>query len=79
MRILVVEALMKLPSKVQTKVGMLYARSALFLRDEAGQDLIEYALVACLIALSAVASMKSIGSKVAASFLGISTTVTNSI
>jgi pilus assembly protein Flp/PilA len=48
-------------------------------QDEAGQDLIEYALVACLVALAAVASMKNVGTKLVASFTGISSGVTNSI
>jgi pilus assembly protein Flp/PilA len=37
----------------------------LFLCEESGQDLIEYALIAALIALAAVGAMQSVGSSVA--------------
>ena len=33
-------------------------------RDESGQDLIEYALVAALIALAAVSTMGTVGTKI---------------
>jgi pilus assembly protein Flp/PilA len=38
------------------------------LRDESGQDLIEYALVAALIALGSIAAMQSLASYIANSF-----------
>jgi Flp pilus assembly pilin Flp len=37
---------------------------ARFIKEDAGQDLIEYALVAALIALGAIASMKGLGRKI---------------
>ena len=37
---------------------------AKFLCDESGQDLIEYALIAALIALSAVGAMSTVGSSI---------------
>ncbi len=43
--------------------------------DESGQDLIEYALVAALIALGAVAAMKGLGTGIQTAF----TNVTNSL
>jgi pilus assembly protein Flp/PilA len=49
------------------------------LKDESGQDLIEYALVAALIGLSAVASMKVLSTKVGSSFTSIGTSVTSNI
>jgi len=52
---------------------------AALVRDETGQDLIEYALVACLLALAAVASMKTLGEKVAAVFTGVSTSLTSAV
>ncbi len=45
-------------------------------RDEAGQDLIEYALVFCLVMLAAVASMKTLGGKIATVFATVGTTLT---
>jgi len=41
--------------------------------DESGQDLIEYALVASLIALAAVAAMTTVGTKVKSIYTSIST------
>ena len=37
-----------------------------FLKDESGQDLIEYALLASFLAISSVAALKVLGPKVAA-------------
>ncbi|MFI5116965.1 MAG: Flp family type IVb pilin [Terriglobales bacterium] len=41
--------------------------------DESGQDLIEYALIAALIALGAVTSMKSVSTAIGAEFTKIAT------
>jgi pilus assembly protein Flp/PilA len=51
------------------------ARMAQLCHDETGQDLIEYALIAALIGLGAVASMKSLGSKVGTAFNNIGSTL----
>ena len=50
-----------------------------FFRDETGQDLIEYALVAALIGLGAVLSIKGLSTKLNAVFTAIGTNLTNSI
>src|SRR5450631_644608 len=42
-------------------------------RDESGQDLIEYALIAALIALAAVAGMKTVGTGIASAFDSVTT------
>jgi pilus assembly protein Flp/PilA len=47
--------------------------------DESGQDLIEYALVAALVALAAVASLNSAGSAVSGAFTGVSSSVNSAI
>lgn len=47
------------------------------LNDESGQDLIEYALVAALIALGAVAAMNGLATNIKTVFNGISTNLTN--
>ncbi len=47
--------------------------------DESGQDLIEYALAACLIGLAAVATMKTLGTTLAATFTSIGTTLSSSV
>ena len=70
---------MNFTGKLGAACAMLRAGSASFVRDEAGQDLIEYALVASLIALGAVTSMKSVAAKLVASFQGIATTLTTSV
>lgn len=41
------------------------------LKEDSGQDLIEYALIAALLALSAVVSMKNIANKISNEFNGI--------
>lgn len=45
-------------------------------KDETGQDLIEYALVAAVVGLGAIASMKTLGTKIGTAFSGIGTTLT---
>jgi pilus assembly protein Flp/PilA len=50
---------------------------ARFAREEAGQDLIEYALLAGLIALVAIAGVTLVGTAVGAKFSAASTSVTN--
>jgi len=49
------------------------------LQDESGQDLIEYALVAALIGLGAVASMRTLSGKIGTAFTTIGTTVTTDV
>lgn len=46
-------------------------------QDESGQDLIEYALIAALIALAAVAGMKTVGAGIATAFTNVSTNLTD--
>ncbi len=49
------------------------------LRDESGQDLIEYALVAALIGLAATASMKAIAGSIGGAFSTIGSKLTTSV
>jgi len=46
------------------------------IRDESGQDLIEYALVVALIALAATVSMKAVATSIGSAFTSISTKLT---
>jgi Flp pilus assembly pilin Flp len=48
-----------------------------FLRDDTGQDLIEYALIFCLVVLGAVASMKSLVTAIAAVVTSVATTLSS--
>ncbi len=45
-------------------------------REESGQDLIEYALLAALIALAATTAMSSLATKVSSEFSNIGTYIT---
>jgi pilus assembly protein Flp/PilA len=49
------------------------------LRDESGQDLIEYALVAALIGLGATASVKTLATTIGTALTGIETRLTGAI
>ena len=48
-------------------------------QDESGQDLIEYALVAALIALGAVASMKTVSTAIGNAFAQINTNLNGAL
>lgn len=48
-------------------------------QDESGQDLIEYALVAALIALGSVAAMNTLAGNIATAFTGVGTKLTSNI
>lgn len=50
-----------------------------FVQDDSGQDLIEYALVAALIGLGAVASMKSFATTIGNAFTTIGSTLTSNV
>lgn len=50
-----------------------------FVNEESGQDLIEYALVAGLIGLAAVAAMGTLGNTISNGFNSVGNTVTNSL
>ncbi len=49
------------------------------LKDESGQDLIEYALVAGLIGLGAVVAMTGLSGKISNSFNSIGSSLTNAM
>jgi len=49
------------------------------LHEESGQDLIEYALVAAIIALGAVAAMTTLASSIGTALTGVGTKLTNAI
>lgn len=48
-------------------------------QDESGQDLIEYALVAALIALGAVTTMTSVSTAIKTAFTSISTQLSSAL
>jgi pilus assembly protein Flp/PilA len=49
------------------------------MNDESGQDLIEYALVSALIALGAVAILRSVSGNITTVFTSIGTTLTSAV
>jgi len=49
------------------------------IQDESGQDLIEYALVAALIGLGAVAAMNGLTNSIANTFNGVGTSLTTAV
>ena len=52
---------------------------AVLLKDESGQDLIEYALVAGLIGLGAVVAMTGLSTKVGTAFNSVGNQLTNAV
>jgi len=48
-------------------------------RDESGQDLIEYALIAALLALAAVAGMKALSTSIDTAFTAVQTSLSASV
>lgn len=50
-----------------------------FMADESGQDLIEYALVAALIALGATAAMSSLSTSISTAFSKIGSSLTSAV
>ena len=49
------------------------------MNDESGQDLIEYALVAALVGLGAVASMQSLANSIGNTFNSVGNSLTNAV
>lgn len=50
-----------------------------FMKEESGQDLIEYALVAALVGLGSVAAMGSLANSIANTFNGVGNSLTNAV
>ena len=61
------------------ELQMNYATLKNLLRDESGQDLIEYALVAALIALGAITAMKGLATGISTAFSTISSDLTSAV
>jgi pilus assembly protein Flp/PilA len=54
-------------------------RFVAFMKDESGQDLIEYALVAGLIGLGALAAMTGLSGKIGTAFSAVGNSLTSSV
>jgi pilus assembly protein Flp/PilA len=57
---------------IMKKAQQLVAR---FVREESGQDLIEYALIAALIALAAIGAMQTLGNDIGNTFNSVSSSL----
>jgi pilus assembly protein Flp/PilA len=65
---------------MERRVGDAFSRfSARLLRDESGQDLIEYALVGALISLGAVASIKALAPVISNAFNTVGTKLSSNV
>jgi len=53
--------------------------SAVFVKDESGQDLIEYALVAAIVGLGTIAAMNSLATAIGNAIISIGTTLTTNV
>jgi len=53
--------------------------SAALVKDESGQDLIEYALVAAIIGLGTISSMNSLATAIGNSIVGVANTLTGAV
>jgi pilus assembly protein Flp/PilA len=54
-------------------------RLAALVNDESGQDLIEYALIAAIIALGAITTMGTLATAITGAFTKIGTSLTNAV
>ncbi len=52
---------------------------AFFLDDESGQDIVEYALIAALVALASIAAVGRVSSAVTSVFTAVGTKLTSSV
>jgi pilus assembly protein Flp/PilA len=50
-----------------------------FVLDDSGQDLIEYALVAAIVALGSVAAVKTLGNGIGNAFNGVQNSLSNAV
>ena len=48
-------------------------------RDDNGQDLVEYALIICLVCLGPVATMKTLANHIASSFTTVGSTLVSAV
>jgi pilus assembly protein Flp/PilA len=54
-------------------------RVVCFIAEESGQDMVEYALLAALVGLGAVVSIKGLATKISTAFNSIGTTLTTNV
>jgi pilus assembly protein Flp/PilA len=67
------------PERGETKMKNMKQLLKNLMTDESGQDLIEYALVAALVGLGAVAAMRSLSTSIGTTFNGVGTSLGNAV
>lgn len=70
---------MSIRSRIQRVGGIMADQSIRFVREDSGQDLIEYALIIALIMLGAVASLNSLVVKIAGVFSYVGTVLSSAV
>jgi pilus assembly protein Flp/PilA len=65
------------PKEIAMKNFKMIAKN--FVNDESGQDLIEYALVAAVVSLGAVATLRPLATEIGAVFSSVTTTLSASV
>jgi pilus assembly protein Flp/PilA len=68
-----------LPTNDAYRRHFMIANFVHLLRDESGQDLIEYALVAALIALGAIAAMQGLANGISTAFSAVSSDLSSAV
>jgi pilus assembly protein Flp/PilA len=65
------------PERGETKMKNMKQLLTNLMAEDSGQDLIEYALVAALVGLGAVAAMKGLSNSIGNTFNGVGNSLTN--
>ncbi|HEY0795246.1 MAG TPA: Flp family type IVb pilin [Acidisarcina sp.] len=68
-----------LPAAAEWGLGYMRNRVSFFLRDEAAQDIVEYALIAVLIGLGTVVSTRGLATSIGVAFSRVQTALTSAI
>jgi pilus assembly protein Flp/PilA len=64
---------------LKTLITKLFVQAQIWMLNEEGQDLVEYALVVALVAFGATASLKTLGTGLNHAFTNISSTLASSL
>jgi len=70
---------MSIPGLRRRRLNMKIQTLSNLLRDESGQDLIEYALVAAIIGLAAVAAMSTLASNISNAFSAVGSKLSSGV
>lgn len=65
--------------EMKTLIAKLFVQAQIWMSNEEGQDLVEYALVVALVAFGATAALKTLGTGLNHAFTNISSTLASSL